>query len=322
MDSLLKPSISICVPAYNDLTSLQLTVESLLQNSEVQRLLGESKLEILISNNCSTDETDRYLSFLENLDFKYYSQDKNLGFRGNIEFLAKEAKGEWVLYLTCGDQIVEDFDFEHLFLNLSFSRNSTCFYSFEMKDQRTQTRFGSLVISDFEAKQTHTIFSTAPMPIWRRIDLQQTIATLKPISGNWWPQVEWALELCKSQASASYVSPGPITGFRPSNGGWWEKPEAYKSVLHLDMVLNVYAMDHPLKSIIQEAILENRKALPNWIYAEKVVYSHGIRVRNKVELLKFFAKSKSFSAFIAFIVAIVPTGLLKIVARVKNSVSS
>ncbi|WP_339916179.1 glycosyltransferase family 2 protein [Yeosuana marina] len=97
--------LSILIPTYN-------RSKFLLENLEILKdcifKLGKQKsIEIIVSNNCSTDDTDKITtSFSDNypeLKLKYFSQNKNIGLEKNALFVLNEAQGEYIMYLGDDD---------------------------------------------------------------------------------------------------------------------------------------------------------------------------------------------------------------------------
>lgn len=92
-----KPLVSIGIPTYNRLELLKRCLNS---------VLGQTykNLEIIVSDNASDDETERYVKKLVKSDarLKYYRQEKNMGpgFQGT--FLKTHVTGDYY-YLVCDD---------------------------------------------------------------------------------------------------------------------------------------------------------------------------------------------------------------------------
>lgn len=100
--------LTIAIPTYNRLTKLK----RLIDNIKNQTCSFSEHLELLISNNCSSDETAIFLESLivthPNLTIKTYNQVNNLGFDGNISFLYNNAKGKYVWFFADDDLLLPD----------------------------------------------------------------------------------------------------------------------------------------------------------------------------------------------------------------------
>lgn len=100
MCDLVQPLLSICIPTYNHISTLK---ECLFRLLEARKEFDED-VEIIVSDNCSSDDTIDFLRELqsENKNFRYFRNERNLGFNGNIELLiTKYAQGKYVW--TIGD---------------------------------------------------------------------------------------------------------------------------------------------------------------------------------------------------------------------------
>ncbi len=84
-----KPFFSIVIPTYNRASDLQFTLFCILRQNF-------SDFEIVISDNCSTDDTKVLISKLNDKRINYSRTVKNLGNALNIKRAIKKAKGEYV----------------------------------------------------------------------------------------------------------------------------------------------------------------------------------------------------------------------------------
>ena len=97
------PLLSICIPTFN--RSLQ--VESLVRSLQkcINTLGGD--IEILVSDNCSTDNTEEVVRNLsQDLNFLYFRHEYNMGATKNYLFLMRHAKGVY-LWLLGDDDIID-----------------------------------------------------------------------------------------------------------------------------------------------------------------------------------------------------------------------
>lgn len=269
-------ALTICIPVFNDEKELAKTLRSLRDVASISEDFFNAHVEVLISDNHSTDGSPVLIDSLElgEVRIQKFRQPANLGFRGNIEFLSSKAHGEWILFASCGDEFVTDFSFEKAIADLASTPCDTAFFQFEMLDTMAGSRFHDSATHDvFQSAQQEIIYSAAPMPFFRTKTLAQLIASRPKTSGNWWPQVEWALAASKTTGQAAYITPGPITGNRPDTG-WWARPLAYLSVIELARLLEEQALDH---SASAQLISDSKKAwrsLPGWVFQTRVVFGN------------------------------------------------
>jgi glycosyltransferase involved in cell wall biosynthesis len=89
------PILTIAIPTYNRASYLDINLNQLLLN--INQLEDKSILEIIISNNASTDDTDlivnKYID--EGLNVNYYKNESNIGPDGNFESCLSKAKGKY-----------------------------------------------------------------------------------------------------------------------------------------------------------------------------------------------------------------------------------
>lgn len=96
------PLLSICIPTYNRSSQLASTLLDLQRCSAV---LGD-QIEILVSDNCSSDSTEELVEALPyNFPVKYFRQDVNTGPTGNYLFLLSKAIGVYC-WVTGDDDII------------------------------------------------------------------------------------------------------------------------------------------------------------------------------------------------------------------------
>lgn len=103
MDNSIK--LSICIPTYNRLNKVKNQLDFLLEES-----CCVEGIEIIISDNCSDDGTYDYLSSIEGryAEVSVFEQSKNLGLIGNMLFLIREARGEYIWLLGDDDLLAKD----------------------------------------------------------------------------------------------------------------------------------------------------------------------------------------------------------------------
>ena len=101
------PKISVITPVYNGLPYIKECVKSVLEQ-DVQQW------EMLISDNCSTDETREYLDTIEDDRITIFKQRKNLGIFGNLNFLFEQAKAPVSQILCADDYFTENSSLKYL----------------------------------------------------------------------------------------------------------------------------------------------------------------------------------------------------------------
>lgn len=120
--------LSICIPTYNRKEALDKQLTFFLN----EKVIGRPEVEVIVSNNCSTDGTKEYLEdFTRKCDKIYVlNNTENVGLIGNIRKLTELAKGEFIWIVGDDDQlregivkkvleIIETNEVGHIFLNHS-----------------------------------------------------------------------------------------------------------------------------------------------------------------------------------------------------------
>ncbi len=92
------PEVSIILPVFNNIA---LTLECLA--SIAQHVEPEHTFEIIVADDCSTDETEQLLALVKNI--RYSRGDNNLGFLRNCNRVLGQVKGRYVLYLNNDVQV-------------------------------------------------------------------------------------------------------------------------------------------------------------------------------------------------------------------------
>lgn len=97
------PLVSIGIPTYNRANSylkqaLQSAVNQIYQN-----------IEIIVSDNCSSDDTESVVKEFRDPRIRYYRQSKNIGAVPNCNFCLEQSQGKYFLALYDDDLIDEDF---------------------------------------------------------------------------------------------------------------------------------------------------------------------------------------------------------------------
>lgn len=98
------PSVSIGVPVFNGGPTIEAVLNSLLQQTL-------QDFEIIISDNCSTDETPVICERLAKKDarIRYIRQSENIGASANFRYVLEKARGEFFRWAAADDIVSADF---------------------------------------------------------------------------------------------------------------------------------------------------------------------------------------------------------------------
>ncbi len=99
-----KPLVTVGLIAYNRDTLIGKSIRSLLSQSY-------SNIELIISNDASSDQTDKICRNLAKKDKRitYYQQKKNLGLAHNSNFVLQKARGKYFMWASDDDLWHKDF---------------------------------------------------------------------------------------------------------------------------------------------------------------------------------------------------------------------
>jgi glycosyltransferase involved in cell wall biosynthesis len=97
------PLVTIAVPTYNRADSyLKLAIQSAVAQTY-------PNIEIIVSDNCSTDNTETLVRSFNDSRIRYLKQSRNIGMLNNSNFCLDEAKGAYFMQLHDDDLIDHDF---------------------------------------------------------------------------------------------------------------------------------------------------------------------------------------------------------------------
>lgn len=88
--------VSIIMPSYNTGPYIKETIQSVLYQTY-------KKWELIIVDDCSTDNTDEVLSEICDERIRYFKNEKNSGAALSRNRALREAKGQWIAYLDSDD---------------------------------------------------------------------------------------------------------------------------------------------------------------------------------------------------------------------------
>ena len=84
-----KPFFSIVIPTYNRIEELEFALYCIFRQNF-------TNYEIVISDNCSTDETEKIISKLKSKKIQYFRNKQNIDYALNVKEAVSRAKGEYV----------------------------------------------------------------------------------------------------------------------------------------------------------------------------------------------------------------------------------
>ena len=103
MTSRMSPLVSIGIPTYNRANSyLTHALQSALNQTY-------KNIEVIVSDNCSQDETESVVKGFGDSRISYFRQKENVGAVRNCNFCLEQSRGEYFLLLLDDDVVDDDF---------------------------------------------------------------------------------------------------------------------------------------------------------------------------------------------------------------------
>lgn len=93
--------VSIIMPSYNTASFILETIQSILNQTY-------SNWELIIVDDCSTDNTDDIVATFNDPRIHYLKNEKNRGAAISRNYALREAKGKWIAFLDSDDLWTED----------------------------------------------------------------------------------------------------------------------------------------------------------------------------------------------------------------------
>ena len=116
--------VSICIPTYNRCQHLSNCLNSIILNTNYSK----NDVQICVSNNCSTDETEAVVRHAQKkIDIVYKKNKKNLGIPGNFLNVINMADGEYA-WLIGDDDLLMPNAFERLLKTIDQNNGVDFFY--------------------------------------------------------------------------------------------------------------------------------------------------------------------------------------------------
>lgn len=102
----MQPLLSICIPTYNRDKYLEESLKRL--TSQINELTNPKEVELLVSDNCSTDNTQEIVGKIQSKNpyLIYNRNETNLGMDGNFIYCFQNAKGKYIWLLGDDDYLL------------------------------------------------------------------------------------------------------------------------------------------------------------------------------------------------------------------------
>lgn len=111
--------VSIIMPSYNTAPYIKQTIQSVLDQTY-------TNWELIIVDDCSTDNTDEVVDTIKDCRIRYFKNEKNSGAAISRNKALRKAKGQWIAYLDSDDLWMP----EKLEKQIKFMEENGCAFSY------------------------------------------------------------------------------------------------------------------------------------------------------------------------------------------------
>ncbi len=253
----MKPLITVGIPTYNGSKYISETIDSILIQME---FVPEGFVEILISDNCSDDDTAKIIAgYCKKYPdiFSYYKNVENVGFDKNLNLIFERAQGKYVWLLSDDDVLISDAlktitellkkDFDYIHLNWS-----ECNQKLKVNNHKALKLLKNETFFDFNLFLTKV--KTSPIFISSNIFKKSSWGKdANEFIGTGWLHYAKLFNISKRPSKILVVS-NPTVKYRWSEGGWKTNHLFnIKLTLTLFDLINFYK-DYISPKVLQECI--------------------------------------------------------------------
>lgn len=121
--------VSIIMPSWNTEKFIGETIQSVINQTY-------TNWELIIVDDCSTDDTDKIVSLFKDNRIKYFHNEENSGAALTRNKAMREAQGEWIAFLDSDDLWVPE-KLEHQIMFMEKNRYSLSFTEYEKIDEES-----------------------------------------------------------------------------------------------------------------------------------------------------------------------------------------
>lgn len=324
------PFLTLGLPVYNGDKCIEFTIQSIVD--ALNNLMDKTQIEILVSDNNSTDKTSEVVKkFIEDgCEIKYYCNETNIGYDGNIDAIAKRAKGKYVWFLGCGEKIKID-SLSRLIEKLNNDIEYTnILLDFDIYDERKNTITDKRVFNFendilLEGKNNFEYDKYGPAVSSNIINKGMWLnISNKPLVVDGWCHIERILNMIAlDKNSKTLILTHPYFTLYREKDGWWTKPNSYLLLLlllHIKVIKSMLNMGYDEKVIHKLQYKQSRSALLGAVVQSK---SYGLKISKKLfdDLFELFKYDYFFWVFVLPLL-LLPNKLMfmpKIILKVLNS---
>lgn len=292
--------LTIGIPVFNGQNCIKKTLKSIsddLGNNFV------SSVEVLVSDNCSTDETFNEVKEFSSLPVKYYKNSKNYGYDFNVDQVVNLSSGEYVWFLGCGE-VVKKNSIDLLLRKIQLYKPSSIILNYDIYEEESNSvvnewvyQYGSDVILSSKNKKIPRYSVSLSANV---INRKKWLENKQDLIEKDWIHVERILSM-QSQKDFCHVILNDLyfTLYREKDG-WWTKKNSYNLILqHINILQNSKSLG--IEKKISNALARNISYFP-LLHSVIIARKRGVKYSKEL-LLKYLRVQRPF--FIMFV--IIPT---------------
>lgn len=284
-----KQLLTLGLPVYNGESCIEFTLQSIID--ALKNVQDVSLIEILVSDNMSIDKTSEVVNkFINNgMEIKYFCNEKNIGYDGNIDAIVQKASGKYVWFLGCGEKVKHD-----SLLRLIGKLNNGIEYTnilldFDIYDERKNTvtdkkifKFENDIL--LEGKNNFEYNKYGPAVSSNIVNKEFWLNVIeKPFVVNGWCHIERILNMIAlHENSKTLLLTNPYFTLYREKNGWWTKPNSYLLLLlllHVKVIRSMINIGFSKEVVHSLELKQSRIALLMAIVQSK---EYGMKVNKKI----------------------------------------
>ncbi len=308
------PRLSIAIPAYNQSSMLSDTLLNMRELLDTPYCKENPHLfEVLIADNHSSDNTQAVaLSFAESLSsFKYFRHDENVGFLANLDFLAHQARGDYIWFLGCGEVLSKPSFLEDIcpVLEADKVRNVVIRATWQASADSSRSKFQ---VSDPQDRDAD-FFSESISGNVFHLNAYKEAMRVPLVHGSWWPHLERYLHMSRAVSFsklATYATSDAPMRIGLSNQGWAQDSNSYLvPARELDLLYRTPALNSSLEAKRRKMGLVN---LPLWIASQKAVNNFTCTAGDLAEISKILGNAPLGVRLVTLLALLLPAPPLRL----------
>lgn len=293
--------LTIGMPVFNGQECIKKTLRSI--SDELNGTSFSEDVEILVSDNCSTDETRRELRKFPSLSIKYYKNSRNYGYDFNVDNVINLSSGEYVWFLGCGEAVKKG-AIRLLLKKIKLYQASSFILNYDIYEEVSNSiinksvyQYGSDIVSSNTTKKLPRYSVSLSANVVNR---NKWIENKKDLIEKDWIHVERILSIQSKKDFCFVVLNDLYFTLNRESDGWWTKKNSYNLILqHINILQNYKALGIERK--VSRALSRDISYLP-LLHSVIIARNRGVECSRQL-LSKYLRVQKPI--FILFI--IIPT---------------